>query len=303
MVEIKDIKYLVEYQKYKLENMPYIYAEHESQGSKITEYCAYNASKLTGKYNSPVAFDALKMWEMNSYYELTIEVLKEYTKFKIKGDKDIDRIINYIKENLKNEEERLKQEKRVDYENIFQICTYSELILSNTLQSIIQGEKGVKLCTYTLDYEELLENVQKKNEIYENEVAKHKDNIREMMKNTANRILDNTENMEILKDIYPINIPITLLQILRSVRDGKKNNKTYFTNPDECLDFLDEYEEFDEYSDEKDQNDKETKLAATMIPEINENPYQDKQHVKALYFKEMLDVTRIRNRKNSDLLN
>ena len=298
MVEIKDIKYLAEYQKYKLENISCIYAKHESHSSRITEYCAYNASKLTGEYNSPVAFDALKIWGMSSYYELTIEVLKEYTKFKkVKGDENINKIINYITDNLDKEEERLKQEKKVDYEKIFQICTYSELIFSNILQSIMQKKKIVTLSTYTLDYETLLEDIRKEKIFYENEVIKHKDNIREKMKNTANRILDNTENMEILKDIYPINIPITLLQILRSVRDGKKNNKIYFTDPDESLDFL------DEYSDGKDQNDKESEQAVTMMPEINENPYQDKQHVKALYFKEMLDVTKIRNRKNSDLLN
>ena len=294
MVEIKKLKYLVEYQKYKLENTSYIYAENESRDSRITEYCAYNASKLTGEYNSPVAFDALKIWGMSSYYELTIEVLKEYTKFKINGDEDIDKIINYIKDNLDKEEKRLKEEKKVDYENIFQICTYVELIFSNVLLSIMQKEKKVTLSTYTLEYETLLKDVQKEKIFYENEVMKHKDNIREKMKNTANHILDNTENMEILKDIYPINIPITLLQILRSVRDGRKNNEIYFTNLDESL---------DEYSGGQDQNNKESKQAVTMMPEISENPYQDKQHVKALYFKEMLDVTRIRNRKNSDLLN
>lgn len=283
MIEIDDIKYLAEYQKYGLDDTSYIHDMAKLYSSKTKDYCIYNKEKSIEEYNSPVASDALKILGLKNYYELALVVLKEYTRFKIKGDKDINKIVKYIKENLKKEEAHFK-EGIEDYENIFQICTYLELLFSNIIQSIILKEKIVNLHTYTLEYEELLSQFSQKELACAEEKIKNRNIMYEKSKQAANLLLDKTKDLDNLTDIgYPVNIPIVVVKYIRELRDNRRKKEE-----ENILDKI--------------QTGKSIEKSITMTQEINDNPYQDKQHVKALYLKEMLTVTRIRNRNNSDLL-
>lgn len=128
------------------------------------EYCGYNQRKMNLKLDSnyfKVAYMALQATGAKNYYELTVIVLKEFAVLNIRGDDKINQIVNFIKDNLDKEEKKLKRTGKIDYENIFQICTYLNLLLSNIILSAANSEKVVKFYTFTLGYETDLLKIKK----------------------------------------------------------------------------------------------------------------------------------------------
>lgn len=161
-MKIKDIKYLQEYEKYVLRNFNPDWDQEdlvEFNENEEAEYCAYNQKRMTLKLSNgyyKIAANTLQVMQMKSYQELTIAILKEYAIVNVKADESVNRIIDYIKSTLKKEEEKLKEKGEIDYDNIFQVCTYLNLLYSNIILSIMKKDKLVKLYTYTEDYEHLL---------------------------------------------------------------------------------------------------------------------------------------------------
>ena len=185
MLNYKQIKYLADYEEYLVnknkrnsETVDFgywgitaldsrivsgTYEEEDCENIEGNEYCQYITQGMTDEQKNYYKFQKLSndvLYGLNktSYYELLLDVLNEYTQMQVKCDEKITKILEYIKTKLSKENERLKKFGKVEYDNMFDVCLYFCILLSNIITSSIEKENLVKFYTAEYDYE----NVKKK---------------------------------------------------------------------------------------------------------------------------------------------